>query len=265
MKNKTTLIINTCNKFSDLWVIQCSLLNRNWPDRACRTILLSDELTEFSFPRIEVISAGRGKDIVQRLKYVIDSIDTEYVFLTLDDYFLVRKAEGTEIRRLIKCMEKYDLDYIRLFKYPVSRCTKRIPNESYLRLLTYDKRYDVNLYPGLWKTSFLKETLKNDNLDAWSYEVSLTKTAKNIGAKSAWYQKNPYPILDAVRKGKFLHKAKRFIRYYGRYVGNRETISYFEEARLFVMRMINTYLSDNVRLLLKEKLKKKGMRFYSNE
>lgn len=260
-----TAIINTCDKFSDIWDIQCSLLNTNWSNRAFNTILLTDECTPFRCEGIDVVSAGKGKDMVDRLRFIINQIDTEFVFITLDDYFLVKKTDADIIQTLLEFMHNESVDYIRLYKYPKSRETKAVNGYPFMRQLTFDKRYDVNLYPGLWRTSFLKSTLQDPGLNAWEYEVSLTKKAIACGAKCAWCKKDVFPILDAVRKGKLLHKSKRFIEHYGHYSGAREVVPYKEELRLLLMRCINTYLPDSIRVKLKSIAKGFKVRFYSKD
>lgn len=261
--NDLTLLISTCEKFSDIWNIQCSLLNENWGDRDIRTVLLTDAPNPYRHDGVEIVSAGDGADMKDRLSFFVDAIDTEYVLITLDDYFLTKKVDNTKIQSLIRLMEAQKLDYIRLFPSPHSRKTLPIEGEAHVRMLTFDKRYDVNLYPGLWRKSFLKETLAAEQSDAWQYEVSLTKTAVRLNARCAWCKEDVYHILDAVRKGKFLHPAKRFVDSYGHYEGDRGVIARKEEIRIAVLSMINRTMPESLRKFLKRKARKHGAHFYS--
>lgn len=74
------------------------------------------------------------------------------------------------------------------------------------------KDYAINLYPGIWKKAFLERTLERitEETDVWNYEVSLTRSARKYQVKCAYAKGNPFPFLDAIRKGKFLHKADSF-------------------------------------------------------
>ena len=265
MNPEFTIIISTCNKFSDIWDIQCSLIERNWSDRKARTILLTDSPTDYEYENVEVISAGKGLDMVDRLRCVVSTIETKYVFITLDDYFLVKQAQTERINELIQIMKKENLDYMRLYRYPRSRKTRQLECDKNIRLLSFDKRYDVNLYPGIWKKEFLEKTLSVSGQNAWEYEVSLTKTAMAAQAKCAWCTEDIFPILDAIRKGCFLHSSKRFINKHMEYSGIRETISYKEEIRLIIMRLINTYFPDWMRVKMKLLMTKRGKKFYSND
>ena len=45
LKDKLTMVIQTCDKFSDLWEGHFKLLNKNWADRQIDTLLVTDEAT----------------------------------------------------------------------------------------------------------------------------------------------------------------------------------------------------------------------------
>ena len=42
MENNFSIIISTCDKFSDLWDAHILLLNQNWADRNVETFLVTD-------------------------------------------------------------------------------------------------------------------------------------------------------------------------------------------------------------------------------
>lgn len=260
-----TLLINSCDKFSDLWEIQCSLLAKNWGDRNCRTILLTDKPTDFKYDNIEVISAGAGMEMVDRMRSVMTDITTDFVFVSLDDYFLVQPVENTVIKSLLETMSCESLDYIRLYKFPKLRDGIDLKSNKNVKLLQLHQNYDVNLYPGIWRKEFLCKTLAVTGIDAWKFEVTLTKTAREVNARCAVYVKECYIFLDAVRKGRFLHRAARFIKTYGHYNGNRKLVPYIEEWKLLGMRTLNAILPDNLRKRLKCIMKKCGMKFYSED
>ena len=91
LEEKLTLAISSCEKFSDLWENHIEILNESWPDREIDTFLITDRETNRRFDNIEVISAGEGKEYPQRMAEVIQHIKTEYVLITLDDYFPIKK------------------------------------------------------------------------------------------------------------------------------------------------------------------------------
>lgn len=253
-----TLMIQTCSKFSDLWDAHIHLLNQNWPDRP-RTLLVTDAPTAVHFPGVEMISAGAGLHMPQRLAAALPQIQTEYILLTLDDYFPIQPISSGKIARLVQIMETEGLDYIRLFPDPPA--FRRMKNGLYQIDLSVD--YAVNLYPGIWRRDFLAKTILDTNI--WTYEVSLTHTARRENARCAMSKGQEFPILDVVRKGKLLHRAAWYLRKHPLYHGGREIISWQEELRIFLFSTGKKLLPRPAARWVKQQLRSRGYRFYSDE
>ena len=113
--NNFSLIISTCDQYSDLWKAHILLLNQNWADRNVPTFLVTDKPTDETFENVEVVAAGEGTEITERLKAVLPLIKTDYIFFTLDDYFLTEKISTEAIHEDMQIMEKHRIDYLRLF------------------------------------------------------------------------------------------------------------------------------------------------------
>lgn len=226
MNNKDfTLIIHSCDKFSDLWDAHVTLLNRNWPDRNCPTFILTDSPTDRELENVKVLSAGEGKEITERIKYALDHIDTKYVVVTLDDYFPIYPIQSKRIERLLEIMENESYDYMRLYYRPKSG---KIPTH-YKDIYDLDLNggYRVNLYVGIWTKDFMSRTLGDKVLNAWDFEVSLTENARNTNGHCAVSLGNEFQILDVVRKGRILPKAAKYFKKHKIYHGNRPNIPLF--------------------------------------
>ena len=207
MKNLTMLILS-CDKFSDLWDGHIKLLEQNWPNRDMKTYIVTDSPSDKSYPGIEIISAGTEVEWSDRLAYALKHVDTDYVFITLDDYFLIKKVDDRSIVDLLDMMDKEKIDYVRLFPRPKKATMEELSGYKKIHRVRTTGNYSVNLYSGIWKKAFVESTVKTP-LNAWKYEVSLFKRAPEYGAICAVSLRNEFQILDVVRKGKLLHKAAR--------------------------------------------------------
>ncbi len=219
LKNKLTLLIHSCDKFSDLWPAHIKLLNQNWPDRGIRTILLTDKPRDDKYDGVEIIGAGDGKEITERIRHVLPLIGTEYILVTLDDYFPIYPIDSNKIERLIDIMDRCNYDYIRLFTEPKCPLNKTMDAGIYTYALNKD--YRVNLYSGIWRKTFMGNTLNDSPMSAWDYEVSLTPTAAKLNAMCAMSKGCEFPILDVVRKGRLLRPAARYLKKHNLYNGDR--------------------------------------------
>lgn len=232
LDHKLTLLIHSCDKFSDLWDAHTGLLAANWPDRRCRTVILTDAPTDAYYDDIEIVSAGSGKEITDRIRHLLPMVDTEYVLVTLDDYFPIYPIDTRSIERLVAIMDREGYDYIRLHDRPHG---PRFPT-SYRGVyrIALEGHYAVNLYSGLWRKSFIEKTLSRDALNAWQFEVTLTEMAKKAGGICAMSTGNEFPILDVVRKGYLLRPAARYLRKHDLYHGPRRVMPLSYAARLWV-------------------------------
>ena len=262
LTNKMTLLIHSCGAYSDLWDGQVELLNRNWADRNVKTIILTDTNPNgYEYEGIDVVCAGQSKEITERLTHVLPFIETEYVFVTLDDYYLIEKVDNARIEYLLSQMDEQKLDYIRLFPDPPSK--DKIGDGLYkIHQEERKSSYYVNLYAGIWRKSFIEKTL-GETLNAWQYEVSLTPIVHKLNTPCAMTFGKEYVILDVVRKGKLLHKAYNYFKKDPVYKGTRSVIARREELKLAFRTFLNQHLPRKVTQTLKKIMIKCGKTFYS--
>lgn len=227
-----TLLIHSCHKFSDLWPSHMFLLNNNWSDRSCRTIILTDSTENIEFDKVEIIAAGDGLEITDRIRHVLPLIETEYVLVTLDDYFPIYPLYTEKIERLISIMDKKGYDYIRLYQEP--KCKLFSTTDKDIYTFNLDGEYKVNLYAGIWRKSFIEKTLSPQSLTAWEYEVSLTPSAAKINAKCAMSKGREFPIMDVVRKGKLLRPEARYLKKNKLYNGSRPIMTIPDVLKLSI-------------------------------
>lgn len=230
-ENQMTMLIMSCDKFSDLWDGHVQLLEQYWGNRGMKTYLVTDKKSDKIFDNVTVLSTGSDKEWSERLKSALEQVTTDYVFLTLDDYFLIRPVSNQKIANILSIMENDGYDYVRLFLRP--KCPKKSKISKYDKFYKINtrNRYSVNLYAGIWKKSFIEKTIQEPR-NAWQFEVSLSRIATELGAKCAMSNNGEFVILDVVRKGKLLHKAARYFKKHDIYHGEREIISMWYEIKL---------------------------------
>lgn len=260
------VIISTCDKYSDLWDAHILLMNENWKERG-RTWLVTDAPTVRTFEGVNVICAGVGMEITQRLKAVLEKVETEYILFTLDDYFLTQKIDNGALQRVLAIMKEERLDFLRLYSLPKSALRQchavEFSNHKgvYLRP-TEGNNYSVSLYPGLWRTDFMRKTL-DETMNAWQYEVALTDMANKLNARCAVSNNGEFPFLDVIRKGKVLRKANCYFKKNPIYQSERAVRTVWEEFLLNTRSAIAMSLPRPVFRVVKYVLVKLGAKFYS--
>lgn len=242
MSKNITMLILSCDKFSDLWDGHIKLLEQNWHDRNMETYIVTDAPTDKAYENVKILSAETDFEWSERLAFALEYVKTDYVFITLDDYFLIEKVDNNSIIALTSMMEKENIDYVRLFKRPKRATRDELQGYDKINMLENGNDYSVNLYPGIWKKDFLRSCIKKP-LNAWRFEVSLKKRAQEYGAKCVVSHRNEFKILDVVRKGKLLHYSARYFKKHpGIYNGSRGINSWNYEIMLFIKTCICRHL-----------------------
>lgn len=262
--DNTTMLIFSCEKFSDLWDAHIRLLEKNWPDRDMKTYLVTDSHHETDFSHVSVLAAGEEASFTARVRCACSVIKTKYVFVTLDDYFLIRPVETKRIAHLVSVMEKENLDYLRLYVRPKRATGIAIGEDPDIFSIVNDTRYSVNLYAGIWRRDFLQKTAVGERTP-WSYEASLSKIATELNAKCAMDKAQDFVILDVVRKGKILNKANRYLKKHDLYHGNRPVQSKWYEMALALRTFGVRHMPQSLVKLARRFMMSRGKHYYSQE
>ena len=263
MNKKMTMLILSCDKFSDLWDGHVKQLEKYWPDRNVDTYIITDKQSEKKYSNVKIFSAGDDVEWSDRLLKALEVVKTEYVFVTLDDYFLIQQVSSAKMWKLIEMMDQYDLDYVRLFKRPTKATKEPIPGYTKAFHVDCSFKYSVNLYSGIWKTKFMKNCVA-EPLNPWKFEVELPKMACAYQAKCAVSNNKDFVILDVVRKGKLLHTSYYYFkRHPGIYNGNREVNSWRYEISLAIKTVVGRYTPMPVHNAIKRIMRKFGYQFFS--
>ena len=260
--NKLSILILSCDKFADLWDGQVEQLNKNWGDRNIPTYIVS-ETVSCDYPGVQIITAGEGLEFSDRIKKALSVIATEYVLITLDDYFLKERVDNNKMQQLIDIMDDEKVDYIRLYKRPMRAQGKKHPVYPKMYRIKNEITYSVNLCVGVFRKSFLLGGLEISR-NPWQLEVSFSDYASKTGALCYVSRNNEYVILDVVRKGKILNKAHRYFKKHGIYYGDREVQSRMYEFKLGVRTFFARHMPLPVVKAGKKIMRKMGKRYYSD-
>ncbi len=264
MSKNMTMLILSCDKFSDLWDGHIKLLEENWPDRDMETFIVTDAPSDKSYPGIRIIDAGADVEWSDRLDFALKQVKTDYVFITLDDYFLIKKVDDQSISDLLVMMEKEKIDYVRLFPRPKRATLEELPGYKGIRRIDNSCDYSVNLYSGLWKKEFMESCVRIP-LNAWKFEVSLHIRAEEYNANCVVSHRNEFQILDVVRKGKLLHKSAAYFRKHpGLYEGDRATNTWRYEIKLTFQQQVARHLPLPLKNKVKAFMTRRGHQYYSD-
>ncbi len=246
---KYSIIVTTCDKFSDLWQNNLFLFDKFWPNHP-QIILISDKPNGLgdSLPCSFLHFPG---EYTERLRATLTTVRDDYVFLTLDDYLPSNEIDQKRMNRLLDYMSEHNISYLRLFNR--TKTKGWIDRGEGIHLLPLTKEtYEVNLYPSFWKTSELKKMLQY-NENPWKFEVRLTRRAKEKNLFCGWVSnKKLFPFQDTIRKGKYLRKAYKFLKTNNLYISNRPIRSIKETISLNFRTFVGRHVPQKLKNFLKK-------------
>lgn len=224
--NDLTVLILSCQKFSDMWSNNLSLLKKNWPDLNVKKVLVSDGKGIFDIKtcsELTTIEGGMSERFIEALKM----IDTNYVFVTFDDYYFSKPVKHEIFLEVFDYVKENDISYCGFhLNYLKGR---RIKIARSIKAIDLDLRYpyEINLYPSIWKKEDILSVLRS-NEDIWKTEVRLTSRFKKINKRAiAFNGSKVLPFVDIVRKGEYLYSGYQFIKKNGLHLSDRPVKSFF--------------------------------------
>ena len=170
---KCTVVVSSCDKCSDLWYPFFSLFQKAWPENEFSIVLNTESKTyQHEGMNIETFCLyGENESVPwgKRLKETLQRIDTEYIILLLDDFFLRKEVKHD---RILQCIEWMEQDTsISCFCFMES-LTKNIKDGKYegfeRRPLLGD--YKFNCQAAVWRRKRLIGYLRNGE-DPWQWEM----------------------------------------------------------------------------------------------
>lgn len=185
----------SCDKYSDVWGPMFGMFFKYWPDCPYKIYLMSNTKV-YDDNRVHTIATGEDKTWSISFRKALNTIESKYVLVIMEDYLLQSKVISDEFETAIRYMENEKVDYLRLFPAPR-------PDRVYGQMGLYkigkidkDAEYRVSLQAAIWRRDYLVHLI-DDRDSAWQFEYLGSKRSTADGSKflSVW-DKSPKLMLD---------------------------------------------------------------------
>ena len=169
LKDKLTVLVNSCDGYEDLWIPFFTLYRKYWDDKSVR-LLLNTECKDFSFDglQIECVHCDDSR-YGARMLYALSQIETEYVLILLDDFFLRSSVDLSRILQITQWMDNdaeiacFNSECLAVYAdWEVDRCPgfRRVPPGN---------PYILNMQGAIWRTNSLKKYWR-PHVSPWEWE-----------------------------------------------------------------------------------------------
>lgn len=168
-----TVVVCSNDKYEDTWYPFFTVLKDRWKDNPF-PIVLNTESKTFSMPGILVrtLHLYKPEERVQwgkRLKDTLRSLDSEYVIILLEDFFLERDVDT---QKVLQCISWMDQDPgIACFNFYKTQCGRKKSKYPDFMQRKQFSQYRFNAQACLWRRKDLIHFIRNDE-DPWVWEAA---------------------------------------------------------------------------------------------
>lgn len=195
-----TVLVASCDKYADILEPFSILWKKYWPDCPFQTVLVTErepaKVKDLCFQR--VIAMGEGGCWCGRLVGALRQIDTPYILMLCDDYFLRSPVPTSQILRRLEQMRQFQALNLRMIPNP--QPTKCFRED--LQLMEYEKdtAYCIATQAGFWDRSFLMALASRAD-SIWEFERFGSFACGDETRPLLCTKRREFPFVDAIHKG----------------------------------------------------------------
>ena len=223
--NDLSVLIIGFDGYKDVWDHDIELMNKYWPDRP-KTFLANSELNP-EYDGVEVINAGPGSEWSKKVQVALERIETPYVLLLLEDFFITDYVDNQKIESIMKMIEEDGIKFYQVLVQLIRQTWEKgkpYKNLEYIKIIPSQKKYGINLQAAIWEKEFLRTIVGEGNYNAWEFEINQlgTNTYNQEKIELLIDVRNILNILHAVVQSKYLRSAKRKLSLMGIWISEGE-------------------------------------------
>lgn len=231
--NRMSVLVLTCDAYSDLWNDFFTLKERYWPDCPFQTYLVT-ESKPYEREGVTVMQMGKNLNWSGRLREALKKIETPLILPILDDYFIYKKIDNGIILEDVDFCLGQSVSFLSLQRKKIMQNPNRQYYDKYVIIPKHEK-YPVDTASAIWSRMYFLKKLGNEDYSAWQFEVNMCNEAKSeqgIDGLLLCDERKPINITEVpiVIQGKFYPLGIKFFKKlgYGIDVSNREIMSAYE-------------------------------------
>ncbi len=208
-----TLFVASCDKYYQAWEPFFFFLKKHWP-KFDMPIILNTETKSFAYEGFDIKTFSmyeKGETVPwgKRMLDHLDKVETDYILLMLEDYFLRSDVNEDKLNQLITLLdENEDISTFNLVNAPIKMDKNKQLGDFLLRPRKGKYRF---VCTGLWRVSHLKEYILPDE-SPWEWEVYGNYRSAFTENKFYMLKEGVAPYIDygfsydwmGIRKGKWV-------------------------------------------------------------
>ena len=195
-----TVVVCSCDKYADLLAPFAALWRKYWPDCPFETILVTETKPDQELCFNRVVACGKGGNWCSRLIEALRTVETPYVIMLCDDYFLSSPVDTAGILLRLGQAKKYNAANLRLIPNPVPGVHNSSPASEGLFEYHKNTAYCIATQTGIWNREFLLGLARGKS-SIWEFERYGSFQVGDEPRPLLVTPTKEFPFIDAVHKG----------------------------------------------------------------
>lgn len=202
MHNVPILVIS-CDRYADVWRPFFTTFFRRWPDCPF-PVHLGTNFKTYDDPSVRAIPVGDDLSWASGLASMLDALDSEYVLLFLEDFFITNQVDTNRVVELVDLARRRRSGCLRLIAgRPLALApTAPLPGHPGVGILAPGELWRVSAQVAVWRTDVLRRLLV-PGLDAWKFEVLGTQLSERFEEEFLGVYEPAIPYIQGIEKGKW--------------------------------------------------------------
>lgn len=226
-----SLLVLSCDNYSDLWPTFGQCFQKNWPDLDVDKYFVTNHIEDCSIPGFTTLPVGKDISWSDNLNKALSNLKTDYVFIMLEDFFLSAPVNTPAFMKYANMSMRNNWNYLKFLPEPKGVAVSGIDD---ITEIPVGWPYRSTAVFALWKKETLQKILVA-NESAWQFERNSSIRTEDI--PNFYTLKNYFfPVRHGVIRGKFLKSTVEWLKKSGiTYNQNRDTNSHFMELKMHVL------------------------------
>src|SRR6185437_10366090 len=203
-----SVLVSSCDAYSDLWTPLFTLFWRYWPD-CPHPVNLGANQAQYDDPRVRTLKAGRDESWSKNLRFFLNQIDSEYVLLLLEDFFFTGRVSTAAVSKQIDILRCLNGTVLRLFPNPPPET--RLNGYPSLGSIHRLAPFRVSAQAAIWKRAGLLGLLRDEE-NAWEFERNGTARTRDRADGFYCTYRPILPYVHVVEQGRWFWRAARRFR-----------------------------------------------------
>lgn len=198
-KQDVSIIINSCDKYADIWPVFFTLFWKYWPDCPYQVYLGTNTKT-WNDKRVKVIQVGPDISWADTTIKMVEIIPTPYLLFFLDDFLIWEKVDTPVIVSLVEKMKRLNVDYLRLRNWPPTHLgVKGYPD---IVQISPGASYRCALEIAFWRRDVFLDLLVPGETPWEMEKIGSNRSNKLLGFYAT--RKNVFKRTNGLERGKWI-------------------------------------------------------------